>query len=54
MTTRKLSRVSIFALITCALLLLTPDRIHDPLLNKNVNYSYFHYGRDMCLESRRS
>src|SRR5262245_61049018 len=40
MTTHKLSLVSIFALFTCALLFLTPDRIHDPLLNKNVNYSY--------------
>jgi hypothetical protein len=39
MATRKLSRVSIFALITCALLFLMPDRIHDPLLNKNLTSS---------------
>jgi hypothetical protein len=45
MATRKLSRVSIFALITCALLFLMPDRIHDTLLNKNVNYSYVPFTR---------
>jgi hypothetical protein len=40
MTTLTLNRVIIIALITCAILSLLPDRIHNPLLNRNVIYSY--------------
>src|SRR5215813_9183708 len=46
MTTPTLSRVIILALITCALLSLMPDRIHDPLLKRKVNYSYSPFTRD--------
>jgi hypothetical protein len=46
MTTPTLSRVIILALITCPFLFLSPDRIHDPLLNRNVNYSYSPFTQD--------
>jgi hypothetical protein len=46
MTTLTLSRVIILALITCALLSLTPDPIHDPLPDRNENYSYSPFTRD--------
>src|SRR5262245_14868597 len=46
MTTPTLSRVIILALITCALPFLMPDQIHDPSLNKSVNYSYSLFTRD--------